>query len=398
MVICENTDCKKHASFNNPSEPNARFCATHKLENMINVKHARCEHTGCNKQPSYNLPGLKARFCATHKLENMIAVFTRCEHEECNTQPTYNLPNEPKARFCDIHKLADMINVKNARCEHTGCNTRPNYNLPGESKARFCAIHKLEGMISTSNKFCLECKSPATYGITGKKPTHCETHKKPDQVCIAELSKCVNCPKSWAALHNNKKYCLDCCPCKKTVIHVGKICVTCNPEYYEFDKTSVCKGCIQNKHASHIREWIVMKHLTKTIDTPFIHDKAVGECTKKRPDAMFELLRHVVIVEVDENQHQNYQCERARINEIISSIGGKPVIIIRFNPDGFSHNNVKQTFKLVDRLPLLTEVVKRELIAIPEKFMVKVIQLYYDCNVPTLSYEQTTDITSTVAF
>jgi hypothetical protein len=44
------------------------------------------------------------------------------------------------------------------------------------------------------------------------------------------------------------------------------------------------------------------------------------ECSKKRPDIYFELNKHCIIVEIDENQHNSYQnsCECARINEIVN--------------------------------------------------------------------------------
>jgi hypothetical protein len=58
-------------------------------------------------------------------------------------------------------------------------------------------------------------------------------------------------------------------------------------------------------------------------------------CSKKRPDIYFELDRHCVIIEVDEHQHNAYEdsCECSRINEIVNGIGGKSIIIIRYNPD-----------------------------------------------------------------
>ena len=55
----------------------------------------------------------------------------------------------------------------------------------------------------------------------------------------------------------------------------------------------------------------------------------------------FELLKHNVIVEIDENQHKAYleQCECARINEIVNDNGGKSFIFIRFNPNTIIKNN-----------------------------------------------------------
>ena len=275
-------------------------------------------------------------------------------------------------------------------CEKPNCKNPAIFNYPNKSSGSYCTIHKLEGMKSIHADVCLECQLPATHGT----PTHCEFHKKPDQVCIIELPQCVSCSKPQVAIYNDQGYCLECYPCKTTLVKIANICVICNPEYYEINSNSLCKECFIAKKQVYITEFTIMKHLYETIDTPFIHN---GK--HFRPSILFDLAQHVVIVEVDFHQHSAYQesCECARVSEIVSSIGGKPIIIIRFNPDSFSFNSVKQTMKLADRLPLLTEVVKRELIAIPEKFVVKVIQLYFDCNEETLRFEQSMDITSIVA-
>lgn len=92
-------------------------------------------------------------------------------------------------------------------------------------------------------------------------------------------------------------------------------------------------------------------------------------CSKKRPDIFFDLLFHVVIVEIDERQHRSYEdsCECSRINEIVNGIGGKAVIIIRFNPDITRHQGKKLNLQLVDKLHLLVETIKKEIIC-PYRF------------------------------
>lgn len=41
---------------------------------MVDVRHRRCEHPTCTKQPNYALEGERARFCAVHRLPGMIDV------------------------------------------------------------------------------------------------------------------------------------------------------------------------------------------------------------------------------------------------------------------------------------------------------------------------------------
>ena len=102
-------------------------------------------------------------------------------------------------------------------------------------------------------------------------------------------------------------------------------------------------------------------------------------CSKKRPDIYFELNKHSVIVEVDENQHRDYSnsCECARINEIVNGIGGKSVIFIRYNPDTIRNKNNILNITQDDRL-LLVKTIKEELTKEYDEFIVKIIQLYYN--------------------
>ena len=120
----------------------------------------------------------------------------------------------------------------------------------------------------------------------------------------------------------------------------------------------------------------------KVIDTKFEYDssKMLNGCSKKRPDIYFELIKHCIIVEIDENQHKTYEdiCECARINEIVNGIGGRSVIIIRYNPDKIKNNNKIIKIDQQTRLNLLTDTIKKELTRDYNKFVVKIIQLYYD--------------------
>ena len=70
----------------------------------------------------------------------------------------------------------------------------------------------------------------------------------------------------------------------------------------------------------------------------WITDKKIdGGCSKRRPDLFLDLGYQVVIVEVDENQHVDYDCscENKRIMQISQDINHRPLIFIRFNPDEY---------------------------------------------------------------
>jgi hypothetical protein len=122
-------------------------------------------------------------------------------------------------------------------------------------------------------------------------------------------------------------------------------------------------------------------------------------CSKKRPDIYFELLKHCVIVEVDENQHNNYgdSCECARLNEIVNGIGGKSVIIIRYNPDIVKNNGKAININKSEKIDLLVKTIKDELIKTYDTFIIKIIQLYYDDNYETYNPIKDENITDKVA-
>jgi len=54
---CEHAGCQTHPHFNYQGQKVGRFCAEHKLENMIDIKHKQCEHVGCQTHPVYNYEG-----------------------------------------------------------------------------------------------------------------------------------------------------------------------------------------------------------------------------------------------------------------------------------------------------------------------------------------------------
>ena len=69
-------------------------------------------------------------------------------------------------------------------------------------------------------------------------------------------------------------------------------------------------------------------------------------------------------MEIDEHQHNTYgeSCECTRINEIVNGIGGRSVIIIRYNPDVVKNKGITLTIKQIDRIELLVKTIKEELI------------------------------------
>jgi hypothetical protein len=351
-------------------------------------------------RPIYNLPSeTKPMYCSEHKLENMIDIKSkRCIRDGCMTRPTYNLPSETKPMYCSEHKLENMVDVTHKRCIHNGCTTRPHYNLPSETKPIYCSEHKLENMINIRTKRCQQnkCKNDPVFGFKNKKPQFCQEHKKPNMLNLILENKCnvLECDNEYEFKFENIKYCSQHYPEQNDFNYIKRLCKYC--DILE-ESTYICDRCKQVKNK---KEWAIVRHLKKSIKTKFIYDssKMLQDCSKKRPDIYYELATHCVIVEIDENQHNTYEdsCECARINEIVNGIGGKPVIIIRYNPDKVKNNGKFIVVSQKDRIELLVTTIKDELSKTYDTFLVKIIQVYYSDDYKKYKSIKEEDITNLV--
>lgn len=70
--------------------------ALHGLESSLRCMKWRLFRTGCNKLPSFNVPGkTPAERCGSHREEGMVNVRHRvCQYEGCGTEAKYNHPGE----------------------------------------------------------------------------------------------------------------------------------------------------------------------------------------------------------------------------------------------------------------------------------------------------------------
>ncbi len=135
-------------------------------------------------------------------------------------------------------------------------------------------------------------------------------------------------------------------------------------------------------------------------DITWVSDKKVaGGCSRRRPDDMVDMGSHVIIIDVDENQHKAYDCscENARMVEILEDVGDRPTVFIRFNPDDYIDitgakvtscwrvsakdginrimDKKKQEWK--DRIQALHEQI-RYWSTHPPQQLLTIVQLYYD--------------------
>jgi hypothetical protein len=267
---------------------------------MVDVTHKTCVHVDengiqCKTIPNFNNEGSSnPLYCVLHKLEGMVDVKNKmCVHVDengiqCKTTPNFNNKGSSKPLYCVLHKLEGMINIKDKKCIYTDqygiqCTTRPNYNTDATKKALYCNLHKLNGMVNVIHKTCKSewCFTQVTDKYDGH-CMHCYMHLFPDK-----------------PVSRNYK----------------------------------------------TKERHVIEHVTAQFQyVTWIIDKPInGGCSKRRPDLMLDLGYQIVIIEIDENQHMDYDssCENKRIMELSQDVGHQPMVFIRFNPDEYCDENGK---------------------------------------------------------
>ena len=312
--------CPKQPVFNFSGETLGIRCVEHKELEMVNVVQKNCEHAGCTKQPCYNLPTEHfGKFCATHKTNDMVNVRERrCEHDGCIKKPFYNLPSETKGRFCKNHKGEDMIDVLSDSCRNEECNKRATFNHPGK-EAKFCGLHKEDGMIDVKTHRCEYdgCMTVPVFNNPGtKRGRFCLKHKEPEMEDVKN-PRCKT-PMCDVILGSKKDYCARC------------FAYIFPDEKHGHFKTREMK----------LKEYLTQQYPDKTIT----HDKHV-ECHRYRPDFVFDMGSHTIVIEIDENQHKSYDtsCDNKRLVSIFQGLGSRPIVMVRFNPDRY--DNVQGCFK-----------------------------------------------------
>ena len=176
-----------------------------------------------------------------------------------------------------------MVNVKSKICDYDGCITIPIFNYKGQKNALYCATHKLNEMVNVISKAC------KTY------------------LC------------STSVTDKYQGYCLRC-------------------YIYTFPDKPVARNYKTKERA--VVEFVCERFPEHT----WITDKKVNDgCSMRRPDILLDLGYQVLIIEIDENSHQNYDCscENKRIMELSQDVGHRPIIFIRFNPDSYREGTRK---------------------------------------------------------
>jgi len=163
-----------------------------------------------------------------------------------------------------------------------------------------------------------------------------------NQICEhgKRKSRCKDCGGSSICEHGRQKsYCKDCggsSLCKLPLCET-----TGNKKYDGYCFRCFCfsfpdKPVVRNYKTKETEVFNFVKSTFQ--EQSWISDKAIQDgCSKRRPDILCDLGYQVIIVEVDENTHESYDCscENKRIVQLSQDAGYRPLVIIRFNPDKY---------------------------------------------------------------
>ena len=134
-----------------------------------------------------------------------------------------------------------------------------------------------------------------------------------------------------------------------------------------------------------MRENKVAFHIKDRISTPWTawgkETKDSKQCGKVvKPDFVWEVSTHVLVLEVDQFQHHQpgYECEDKRCVDMYNSYGGLPTIIVRFNPDTFKVYGVTRKVLMKTRLEVVTKEINKWLSWEPSDNKLHIVRLFYD--------------------
>lgn len=351
---CKFESCNTHANYGYELKK-PMFCAKHKEADMKDVNNPICKKENCEKRAFYGDD--KPVHCRTHKNKEEINVVKGfCKERNCKKKPTFgNVSKKPL--YCIEHKKDDMFNVMKQTCKYLGCTIQPTFGLTW-NKPIYCKNHKNENLRNVISKRCINesCDLQPCYGYEWKKPISCFNHKLQDMKNINNL-KCKNedCSKS-ASFGEEWMKPLRCAKHRiitdRNVTHKScksELCDTIGNSKYK----GYCLRCFihiyPNENVSRqfkVKERYVIDYIKQQFSNEnIIVDKIVdGGCSRKRPDIFIDKFTHVVIIECDENQHQQhyYSCDNKRLMELFQDFGFRPLVVIRFNPDKYIDNMNKK--------------------------------------------------------
>jgi len=212
---------------------------------------------------------------------------------------------------------------------------------------------------------------------------------------------CKECKGSQICIHDKQKG--ACKECGGSKLCKSSWCESIKVKKYN----NYCLRCFVNLHPEikvsrnyKTKEADVVSRITESFPNfTWVTDKKVQDgCSLRRPDLLLDLGSHIIIVEVDENRHTNYDCscEHKRLMQLSQDVGHRSIVFIRFNPDdyidingkkvtscwrmnnstGLLHVPVSKTEEWSKRIEILKETINYW-VSNPTEKTVEIIELFY---------------------
>jgi hypothetical protein len=311
------------------------------------MTHKKCEH---GKTKSYCRDCGGSAFCIHDKQKS------RCR--ECGGSQICNHNRlKPQCKLCGGSQICTHSRYKSSCtkcnggniCEHNKrksvCTICGGASICVHNRQKTRCIECGGSSVCEHNKNRSECKDCGGSQIC--------IHKRQKSTCIdcggrnicehrRIRSQCKECDGSQICKHKKKKsYCKECggselcksewCETKRNQKYDG-YCMLCY--IHLFPDRPVARNYKTKERA--VVEYVLEQFPPEKYS--WIADKRVyNGCSRKRPDLFLDLGYQVIIVEVDENQHEQYDCscENKRLMELSQDVNHRPLIFIRFNPDDY---------------------------------------------------------------
>jgi len=325
-----------------------------------NKRKAYCKDCGGSSLCEHNKRKSRCKECGGSEL---------CDHNKLKSQ----CKDCDGARICEHKKQKSCCKECGgiSICEHN----KRKYDCKECDGSRFCE-HKKD------KRFCKECGGSGLC-IHEKLKRFCKECGG-SGLCIHKIAKaiCKECDGSSICEHNKSKYVCRVCNHLSYCIHnkLKKYCKECDGHSLcihnklkryckECDGCDICKTPLcytfkNKKYDGHCfvcyvnlfpdkpnsrnyktKERSVTEFILNTFSQyTWTTDKKIEDgCSQRRPDLLLDLGYQVIIVEIDETQHRNYEeiCNNRRTMEISKDLNHRPIIFIRFNPDAYKDSDGK---------------------------------------------------------
>ena len=228
----------------------------------------------------------------------------------CGSTPAYNMPGESSRIYCKVCKTDEMIDVKSKRCP---CGLQPVYNVPGKTVGVCCKKCKTDDMVNVRSRRC-PCGLQPAFNVPGKLVGVCCAKCKSDEM--------VNVIHKICPGYNTE------CPVRTSIIKDYDYCMSCDPNdarrklFKKYEEMFF--AYVKDKLVVHQREFRVT----------FDQNDTAKKCA--RLDGIVFGNGVIVCLEVDENGHQDYECDEHRMHlvtaELLQKYPGHVVSWVRVNP------------------------------------------------------------------